>query len=56
MKLLVSDIITGGKLPILCNQENFQLRDNSYTLKKALPGFKLIIKPATMAGQVMECS
>ena len=46
MKLLVSDIITGGKLPILCNQENFQLRDNSYKLNKALPGFKLIIKPA----------
>ena len=46
MKLLVSDSIAGGKIPILCNQENFQLRDNSYRLSKALPGFKLIIKPA----------
>ena len=46
MRLLVSDAVTGGKLPILCNQENFQLRDNSYRLNQALPGFKLLIKPA----------
>ena len=46
MKLLVSNEVTGGKIPILCNQENFQLRDNSYRLNQALPGFKLIIKPA----------
>ena len=46
MKLLVSDEVTGGKIPILCNQENFQLRDNTYRLNQVLPGFKLIIKPA----------
>ena len=32
IRLLISDHVTGNKLPILCNQENFILRDNSYKL------------------------
>ena len=39
-------MVTGDKTPILCNQENFVLRDNSYKLKNALPDFQLIINPA----------
>ena len=31
---------------ILCNQENFMLRDNSYKLTRAFPNFQLIINPA----------
>ena len=46
IRQLVSQSIVGNKIPILCNQENFILRDNSYKLVKALPGFHLIINPA----------
>ena len=43
---LVSQSLVGNKIPILCNQENFILRDNSYKLVNALPGFQLVINPA----------
>ena len=43
---LVSPSVVGNKIPILCNQENFLLRDNSYKLVKALPGYQLVINPA----------
>ena len=43
---LVSPVTVGNKIPILCNQENFLLRDNSYKLVKALPGFHLVINQA----------
>ena len=46
MRFLVSDSATPFYLPILCNQENFILRDNSYKLRKAFPGFHLLINPA----------
>ena len=46
IKLLVSDAVTGDKIPILCNQENFLLRQNSYKIKQALPDFQLVINPA----------
>ena len=45
-RLLLSNIITGDKLPILCNQENFILRENSYKVIQALPNFQVIINPA----------
>ena len=35
-----------GTLPILCNQENFLLRNNKYKIKQALPGYHIIFKPA----------
>ena len=46
MKFLLSNAVTGNKIPILCNQENFILRDNAYKLKQALPDYQLIINPA----------
>ena len=45
-KQLVSEYIVGDKLPILCNQENFILKGNSYKINQVLPGFHLFIKPA----------
>ena len=46
MKYMTSQEVVGDKLPILCNQENFILRDNSYRVTNALPGFQFIINPA----------
>ena len=46
MKLLLSDVVTGDSIPILCNQENFILRDNSYKIKQALPNFQIVFNPA----------
>ena len=46
MKLLLSNQVTGNKIPILCNQENFMLRENAYKLKQALPDYQLLINPA----------
>ena len=40
---LVSHEVVGSKIPILCNQENFMLRENSYKLNKALP---VLVNPA----------
>ena len=36
----------GKKLTLLCNQEHFLLKSNSYKIKKALPGYFVLIKPA----------
>jgi exonuclease III len=44
--LLTSDNVVGNSVPILCNQENFILRANSYRINNALTGFHTIIKPA----------
>ena len=38
--------VVGNKIPILCNQEHFILRGNSYKLKQALPDSYVIINPA----------
>ena len=35
-----------NKLTLLCNQEHFLLKANCYKIKKALPGFFMLIKPA----------
>ena len=43
---LSSSSVVGNKIPILCNQENFILRANSYKINQALPSSSLIIKPA----------
>ena len=45
-RTLISGQTVGNKIPILCNQENFILRGNSYKISQALPGFHLIINPA----------
>ena len=46
MRFLLSDTATANCIPILCNQENFILRDNSYKLRKAFHGYKILINPA----------
>ena len=46
MNRLVSPEIVGEKIPILCNQENFILKANSYKLFQAIPGFQFFINPA----------
>ena len=33
-------------IPILCNQENFVLKGNTHTIKKALPEYHVFVKPA----------
>ena len=43
---LLSPHFGGNKLTILCNQENFLLKANIYKIRKALPGYFAIIKPA----------
>ena len=35
-------------LPIVCNQENFLLRNNGYKVKQCLPGFHIYLKSAVM--------
>ena len=42
--LLVS--ISGNKIPVICNQENFLLRNNYYKIRQCLPNFHIISKPA----------
>ena len=46
MNLLLDSKVTGNRIPILCNQENFMLRDNTYKLKNAFPNHQLFINPA----------
>ena len=43
---LSSSVVVGNKIPILCNQENFILRGNSYKISQALPSSYLVVKPA----------
>ena len=47
---LSSYAVVGNKIPILCNQEHFILRSNSYKISQALPNSHIIVKPA-----VKEC-
>ena len=39
--------MNNDEVPILCNQENFILKSNGYTIQKALPDFHTIFRPAT---------
>ena len=43
-------LITGDKIPIICNQENFLLAANKYKIKQCLPNFHVYFKPATKDG------
>ena len=43
---LLSSNFVGGKIPILCNQENFIMKGNFYKILQAFPNFHVIIKPA----------
>ena len=43
---LISRNIVGDKIPIVCNQENFILRNNSYKTNNALPSCHILIKPS----------
>ena len=52
-KYLVSPEVVGDKIPILCNQENFILKNNSYRLFQAIPGFQFFINPAVK--NVQDC-
>ena len=42
--------MTGDKIPIICNQENFLLAANKYKIKQCLPNFRIYFKPATKDG------
>ena len=46
MNFLLKKELVGARTPILCNQENFMLRENAYKLKNAFPDHQLIINPA----------
>ena len=43
---LISEAFAGNSLPILCNQENFVLRGNSYIFNQTFPDFYTLPKPA----------
>ena len=43
---LISFEVVGDKIPIVCNQENFILRDNSYKITNALHDYQILINPA----------
>ena len=45
-KFLTSENIIGDKIPILCNQENFLLKANTYKIYQALQGFHCFVNPA----------
>ena len=42
---LISSSVVGDKIPILCNQENFMLRNNTYKINQALSNSYILIKP-----------
>ena len=39
-------VLCGDKIPVICNQENFLLRGNSYKVQKALPNCHILFKSA----------
>ena len=45
-RFLLSPFVNGNKPAILCNQENFILKSNSYKIRNALPGYLTFVKPA----------
>ena len=46
MNFLLKKDLVGVRTPILCNQENFILRENAFKLRNAFPDHQLIINPA----------
>ena len=49
IRRLTSVEVVGNKIPIICNQENFILRENSYKIRKALPDYQIVLNPAVKA-------
>ena len=49
MKELIN-VFCQDKLTILCNQENFLLRSNTYRIQQTFPQHQLFIKPAVSNG------
>ena len=47
----MNDAVIGDKVPILCNQENFLLKENTYKVNQTLPGFQVIHNPALLKNQ-----
>ena len=43
--------ISGDKIPIVLNQENFLLRANRYKIQQCLPNSHIIFKPSVKEGQ-----
>ena len=41
---LISSSVVGDKIPVLCNQENFMLRNNSYKINQPLLNFQIFFK------------
>ena len=46
MNILSSPNIVGDKIPIICSQENFILKGNSYKIIQTLPKFHVLVNPA----------
>ena len=46
LSMITSSNIVGDKLPIVCNQENFILKGNTYKILQTLPKFHVIINSA----------
>ena len=47
---LSSSAFSGDSLSVICNQENFVLKGNSYKINKAFPRHHVIVKPAMKEG------
>ena len=47
----LSTNICGDKIPVLCVQEHFLLRGNSYIIQKALPNCHILFKSAVKVDQ-----
>ena len=45
---MIKDLVNlaGDKIPIICNQENFILNENSYRVNQTLPDFHVFFNPA----------
>ena len=41
----------GSSIPIICNQENFLLKSNSWKINNTLPGFRIFVKPAVKVNE-----
>ena len=46
INIISSPSTVGDKLPIVCNQENFILKGNSYKILQTLPSYQCFINPA----------
>ena len=41
----------GSSIPIICNQENFLLKSNTWKINNTLPGFRIFVKPAVKVNE-----